>query len=177
MNKKTGILLLLLGTIVMIGVMVKTGASLKTAATPKGIIDLEFAYNTAKTNVVLSAWNPQPGDAVNIKKAAIINTCLDFIFLLFYSLLLFFTCDKIALINKSKMGVSIANGAIWAGLLDIIENAGMLMTLSGNGSATVAFITAFCSIIKWGLVIAAILYALAGIIKLAIHKKFGLLLS
>jgi hypothetical protein len=177
MNKKTGLLLLLLGTIIMMVVMAKTGASLKTPLTPKGIIDLEFAYNTAKTNVVLAAWGPLHGEGANNITAAIINTCLDFIFLFFYSLLLFFTCDKIALINKSKMGLSIANGAIWAGLLDIVENAGMLMTLSGNGSGTVAFITTFTSIIKWGLVIAAVLYALGSIIQLLIQKRFRYLWS
>lgn len=158
MNKKRGILILLVGTIIMIVVMAKTGALLNTPATPLGILDLEFAYNTTKTDVVLTAWSLQPGSTVDNISAAKINTYLDFIFLLFYSLLLFFTCDKIALINKSKTGVSIANGAIWAGLLDIIENAGMLMTLSGNGSGTVAFITTSCSIIKWGLAIAAVLY-------------------
>jgi hypothetical protein len=177
MNKKRGILILLAGTIIMMVVMAKTGASLNTAATPLGILDLEFAYNNAKTAAVLNAWSLQPGNTIDNISAAKINTYLDFIFLLFYSLLLFFTCDKIAVINKSKTGVSIANGAIWAGLLDIVENGGMLMTLSGNGSATVAFITSFCSIIKWGLAIAAVLYALGGIIQLTFQKKFHLLLS
>jgi hypothetical protein len=91
--------------------------------------------------------------------------------------LLFFTCDKIGRITKSKLGISMANGAIWAGLLDIVENAGMLMTLSGNGSGTVAFITSFCAIIKWGLVIAVVLYALGGIVQLIIRKQLSLLLA
>ena len=40
----------------MIVVMAKTGATLKTAATPNGILDLEFAYNSTKTTAVTNAW-------------------------------------------------------------------------------------------------------------------------
>lgn len=170
--KKYALLILLAGTAVMIVVMAKTGAPLKTAATPKGILDLEFAYSAAKASEVKQAWLP----ADNIA-AATINTYLDFIFLFFYALFLFFTCDKIARITKSRVGTLVANGALYAGLLDIIENTGMLMTLSGTVSGNTAFITTFCSIIKWALALAAVLYLLAGCIQLLMQKKFRLLLA
>ncbi|MEI7736701.1 MAG: hypothetical protein WCI49_14635, partial [Ferruginibacter sp.] len=167
--KKYALLILFLGTLIMIVVMGKTGAPLITAATPNGIIQLEFAYDTAKTNTVIQAWASD--GSTNRIGAAQINTYLDFIFLFFYALFLFFTCDKIARISKSKTGTMIANGVIWAGLLDILENAGMLMTLSGKVSGTIAFMTTFFSVLKWGLVIAAILYVLLGSIQLIAKKK------
>ena len=173
--KKYWLLLLLIGTGIMIVVMAKTGATLKTPDTPKGILDLEFAYNSSKTATVLNAWAPN-GNVDNIS-AAKINTYLDFIFLFFYSFFLFFTCDKIARITKSKLGAFIANGALYAGILDVVENAGMLMTLSGGASGTTAFITTFCSVIKWALAIAAVLYLLGGCIQLLLQKKFSLLLA
>lgn len=167
--KKYALLILLLGTLIMIVVMGKTGAPLKTAATPNGILQLEFAYNTEKTSTVIQAWAPD-GNSNRIH-AAQINTYLDFIFLFFYTLFLFFTCDKIARISKSKTGAMIANGIIWAGLLDVLENAGMLFTLAGNTSGTIAFMTTFFSVIKWALAAAAVLYVLVGCIQLIAAKK------
>lgn len=169
--------LLFAGTVIMMVVMAKTGASLKTPATPKGIIDLEFAYSTTKANIVTNAWAWQPGKSTDNNSVARINTYIDFIFLIFYALFLFFTCDRIAWLTKSNTGERIANGAIWAGLLDVIENAGMLYTLSGHGSGIMAFITTCCALIKWLLVIAAAGYAVVGIIQLLRHKKIRLLFA
>lgn len=153
--------------------MSKTGASLKTPATPKGILDLEFAYNSTKTTAVINAW--APNSTVDNISAAKNNTYYDFIFLLFYALFLFFTCKKIALINNSSIGWLIAKGALAAGGLDVFENAGMLITLSGNSSDSIAILTTIISVIKWGLAIAAVIYMLAGLIKLIANKKLGLL--
>lgn len=169
--KKYLLLFLLIGNLVMIVVMTKTGASLKTPATPKGILDLEFAYDTSKAAIVTTAW---AGDNI---AAAKINTYLDFIFLLFYSLFLFFTSDKIARITKSNAGKLIANGALYAGILDIVENAGMLMTLSGSTSGTTAFLTSACSVIKWILALLAAVYCLGGFIYIITQKKLKLLLA
>lgn len=167
--KKYSLLILLLGTVIMIVIMGKTGAPLKTSATPKGILNLEFAYDTVRTNSILQAWAPA-GNTDNIS-AAKTNTFLDFIFILFYSLFLFFTCDKIARISKSKTGSMIANGIIWAALLDVLENTGMLMTLYGKISAGAAFMTTFFSVLKWTLAAIAVLYVSVGIIQLLLTKK------
>jgi hypothetical protein len=152
-------------------VMTKTGAPLKTPDTPKGILDLEFAYNTSKAAIVTTAW---AGATIGAAKT---NTYLDFIFLLFYSLFLFFASDKIARIIKSKAGTLIANGALYAGLLDVVENAGMLMTLSGNTSGTTTFLTTACAVIKWALALLAAAYCLAGLIYIISKKKMKLLLA
>jgi hypothetical protein len=162
--KKYLLLLLLTGSIVMIIVMAKTGASLKTVATPKGILDLEFAYNSTKATAVITAWQPATGDHNNIKTANI-NTYLDFIFLFFYSLFLYFTCKKIGRITAGawgKAGILFAQGALLAGILDILENAGMLRTLSGNIDDLIALSTTICSVIKWVLALLAVVYCVAG---------------
>ena len=155
--------------------MGKTSTTLKTAATPIGILNLEFAYNKAKTAIVVTAWAPNNNiDNITVAKN---NTYYDFIFLAFYASFLFFTCKKIAQIKNSNTGILIAKGAVAAGILDIAENAGMLFTLSGNVSSTVAIITAVCAAIKWLLAITAAIYCLAGIVYLIRHKKFYMLLS
>lgn len=173
--KKYRLLLLMTGTLVMVVVMAKTSASLKTPATPKGILDLEFAYNTAKTTAVMSAW--APNNSINNISTATNNTYYDFIFLLFYSLFLFYTCKKIAGITNNKIGVPIAKGALSAGFLDIFENTGMLITLSGNSSGTIALCTTIISVIKWALAITAVVYLLVGLIQLLITKKINLLFT
>ncbi len=51
-----------------------------------------------------------------------------------------------------------AKGALIAGVLDILENTGMLLTLNGHLSQYSTLLTFIFSISKWILVIAAILY-------------------
>src|SRR6187399_2153503 len=92
--KKYAIPIFLAGTLLMIYIMSRTGASLKTPATPLGILNLEFAYDTAKTSVVMNAW--APSNNIDNIAAAKLNTWVDFLFIFFYSFFLFFACTKIA---------------------------------------------------------------------------------
>ncbi len=162
---------LFLGTIAMMVVMVKIGAPLKTDAAPSGILNLEFAYNTTKTTPIINSWISTPGtDNIAVAK---INTYWDFLFLFFYSGFLFLTCKKIAVYMNgglAKAGNFIAKGTLLAGFLDVLENTGMLLTLNDQGSSTIAFCTTFFSVIKWGLVIIALLYVLTGLLLTAYRK-------
>lgn len=165
--KKLLLPLFFAGTIIMIVVMAKTGAALKTDFTPHGILDLEFAYDTAKTAVVVNAW--APADGLDNIAAAKTNTYFDFLFLFFYSIFLFLACRKIAQNIKgpvAKAGNAIATGGLLAGLLDILENLGMLITLGGHVSGTIAFLTTFFAVVKWALAIIAVLYVLTGLLAL-----------
>jgi len=173
--KKYLLLILLIGTGVMIVVMTKTGATLKTPATPRGILDLEFASNSSKVAIVTTAW---AGDNIGAAKT---NTYLDFLFLIFYSLFLFFTCKKIARLSSgwfSNTGLLFAKGALIAGLLDVLENSGMLYNLSfSNGPGIVALLTTTCSLIKWGLALTAAAYCLTGLVYIITQKKLRSLLA
>lgn len=153
------------GTVVMIFVMAISGKSLKTPSTPHGIIDLEFAYNNSQVEKVIQAWQSvqESVDRIHIAKQ---NTYYDFLFLLFYSPFLFLCCkalsnDK----NKrfAKPGNIIAKGALVAGLLDVLENLGMLQSLNGEISNNIATFTFAASVLKWLIVLIvglSILYAL-----------------
>lgn len=157
--------ILAIGTAVMIYIMVTTGTPLKTPATPKGILDLEFAYDRIHTDAVLTAWSVD-----GKKEAAIKNTLWDFCFLVFYSLFLFSCCKKLSekfAVNDWKYGAAraFAKVALLVGLLDIGENMGMLQTLDSNGGDTVAMVTAACASIKWILVILVILYILFALLS------------
>ncbi|MEP7110233.1 MAG: hypothetical protein ABI760_19715 [Ferruginibacter sp.] len=168
---RSRVLFLFAGTLVMIAVMAKTGATLKTPATPKGILELEFARNAGQASAVVGAWKGI-GTADNIQ-AAKINTWLDFVFLLFYSTFLYTLCRLLADSFSGFLCITgrfLAKGALVAGLLDTLENAGMLVTLYGHISDDCALLTYILSITKWIIASSAVGYILmAG--SVSIHQK------
>jgi hypothetical protein len=168
---RTKLLILAVGTIIMLVVMSKTGAPLKTPATPIGILNLEFASNTESVNVILLAW--QKTTATDNIKAAIINTMLDFIFLLFYSLFLNGLCYNIAskLIGMLAItGKIIAKAAFLAGVLDVIENMGMLLSLNNHLNNTIVMVTFIAAAIKWFIVLVILLYIIVGGLTMLLNK-------
>ncbi len=161
-----------IGTIAMMVVMAKTGAILKTPEAPMGILNLEFAYNISKTTPIINSWASISN--TDVITAAKNNTYWDFLFLFFYAGFLFLACKRIASKtagNFSKAGNILAKGALLAGLLDVIENAGMLFTLSNQESTAIALGTTVISIIKWVLALVAVLYVLTGLLALAFRKN------
>lgn len=145
----------------MMVVMAITSSTLKTPSTPKGILDLEFACDATKASAVINAWDGiSPVDNIHIAK---INTWLDFIFLFFYSLFLYHACKLLAASFSGFLfttGRILAKGALAAGVLDVLENVGMLITLHGHLSDSCTMLTFIFSIIKWMLALAAVLYIL-----------------
>lgn len=143
--------------------MQHTGASLKTNETPLGILDLEFASSVSKATIVINAWQ-KTGNPDNIQ-AAKLNTELDFIFLIFYSIFLNIACRSVAMLYTGTvrtLGLIAAFGAIAAGLMDIMENIGMLLTLHGHIYPAVTLLTFTFSVIKWGLALLALMYFVVG---------------
>lgn len=138
--------------------MAKTGATLKTPATAIGIIDLEFAYSSEKAFTVINAWKNGPVDKIPAAKN---NTFFDFIFLFFYSLFLYHTCKLIAVSFSGFLWITgrlTAKLTLAAGLLDVFENVGMLITLQGHISDGCSLLTFIFSITKWIIILAAVMY-------------------
>lgn len=161
MTGKINGIFIIAGTLMMAYVMAESGKTLKTPETPQGIINLEFAHNRQRVNEVMMAWTFPGTNNIDNISVAIQNTWFDFIFLFFYSLMLFYACRSISsayngILNKS--GKLLAMGSLYAGLFDIAENAGMLFSLNGYTSDTIAFFTVCFSAIKWALVLTALSY-------------------
>ena len=170
-SKKYRLLLLFAGVLAMMIVMAISGATLKTPQTPNGILNLEFAYNSAKATYLINAWTGIiPFDNVF---AAIINTWLDYIFLFFYSAFFYHFCTWLSNYFSGILLVTgrfLAKAALVAGALDMLENAGMLITLNGHISDTTTLLTVLFSLTKWLLVLVILLYILiAG--ALILYKK------
>lgn len=157
------------GTFLMIYVMSVTGAPLKIKPTPAGILNLEFASNASSTSIVINAWEKE-----GLIHQAEINTRWDFLFILFYSTLLFILCSSVANKNAShtfvrKTGRFLAAAAWAAGLLDVLENGGMLFSLTGRIRENISLFTFTASVMKWSLVTACVLYIVAGFL----YSLFG----
>ena len=76
------------GVIIMMFVMAETGTSLKTAATPHGILDLEFAYNTTKE--MLLSRHGIGSHTIQLTKTALQESILTSILFFCSSMLLFY---------------------------------------------------------------------------------------
>jgi len=172
--KKILIPLFILGTGFMMYIMSQTSTLLKTPETKAGIINLELANTTSKTSAILTAWAPTA--TTNRIEVAKINTYWDLLFLFFYAGLLYLLCHFIADNTAgaiARAGRLVANAAIVAGICDVMENTGMLFSLNGLVSPIVSGCTAFFSVIKWGLVVIAILYVLVGLLVVGYRKVSG----
>ncbi|MGC4103093.1 hypothetical protein [Ferruginibacter sp.] len=166
--KQWPLLLLLTGTLAMAVFMTINGAPLKTPQTPHGIIDLEFAYNTEKVNIIATAWQLQSADGLD--DVAENNTMWDFVFILFYASFFFAACKTLSkkFITthwKHTAGIFLSKTAIAAGVLDIGENLGMLQTLSARGNDSIYLFTALCASVKWLLVLLILIYLLFALIS------------
>lgn len=161
--RKYFFLFIFIGTLLMIVVMQHTGASLKTVTTPYGILDIEFANTVSRANEVIDSWE-KTGNPDNIQVAKL-NTELDFIFLLFYSIFLSMSCRSVAVLYTGiagTLGLIASFGAIAAGVLDILENAGILLMLHGHIYPWVTLLTFAVSVTKWVLALMAVLYLVIG---------------
>lgn len=147
----------------MVVVMAIAGKALQIDATPFGILHLEFAYRAADVQMIVSSWGK-----LGLISNAIRHTWLDFFFLLGYAPFLAWTCGWLAAQNSGiwqRIGQYLYYGAWTAGLLDILENAGMLYHLQFAPLDEVAFFTALVSVVKWMLALTALAYVVVGGIK------------
>lgn len=160
----------------MVIVMGRTGKPLKTATTPNGIVNLELAYNTAKINAVFKAW--QINTPVSKIPAAKTNTWWDFLFIFFYAGLLYLCCRKFYEKYKHagffyNTGGLLAKAVLVAAALDVIENMYLLKLLDVHITNAFATACSACAMVKFTLLIMAVIYILISLVKLAFTKRLA----
>jgi hypothetical protein len=163
------IFLLFSGTLIMMGIVLYTGAPLQTKKLPGGIVELELAGSYKKVQYVIETWKNGAANGMNLIGIAKTNTYLDFFFLLFYAPFLYGFARNLAKQAPRKNNFysllhKFAMAALIAGVLDILENGGMLLSLFQYGSPMITMFTLAMSSIKWLLIlvlISLILVALA----------------
>jgi hypothetical protein len=133
------------------------GASLK----PPGIIGFELAFTTSNARRIVGGW------AGSLDVAAK-QVWYDYVFILGYACSLLFICFHAADYASHRGHADLASlaefagyGALLAGLLDGIENVGLLLMLAGRISTLIVLVTSLCATMKFVLALAAIPVACA----------------
>ena len=162
--------LLIVLTIIFYFIMQRKGKALIIdSVADKGIISLEFASNTKKTQQIITAWKKQ-----KVLANAVSLQWLDFPFLIIYSTTLSLGCiwSTVLLSNFTLTWISTGIVLAWsqwvAALFDILENLALFPALKENKSwGFLPQIAAICAALKFSLVFTGILYiAVSVVIKL-----------
>ncbi|MBX2932055.1 MAG: hypothetical protein KF781_08930 [Chitinophagaceae bacterium] len=143
-------------TVIMIIVLRYFSVGLVTDYSPMGIVSFELAKNMKDAYAIMAA--------VGIKPLQI-NIAVDFAFIIAYCLFLFLCCK--ALMSKyntntgKTIGLIFLELSVLVGVLDLVENIAMLITLGGYGSNISISISRWSAIIKFSLAALVILYILS----------------
>ncbi len=143
------------------------GTDLQSEQTPLGIVSFELANNFETAKHMM--------DTVGIKPMQF-NTGLDFVFIIAYTSF-FLLCCK-ALMNNYRssglktIGLIFLELSVLVGVLDLVENIAMLITLGGYGSNLSVTISHWAAITKFSLAaFVAVYITIASILMYFISKK------
>ena len=131
------------------------------------VIDFELAHTPAAAREMMETWGEEG------VRAARRQTVLDYPFLLCYSCLI--ALGIIAVLHNARGGVAaLGRGLAWcqwiAALLDAVENAGLLIILSGRPETPWPQIAFYCAGLKFALITVGVLYIL---IALPLGRRKG----
>jgi hypothetical protein len=172
MRGKLLISFLFAGTIYMMLVMRFHGKPLMQVPTAQaGILSLEFAKTKTRAAEIVTAWSSI--SSKNLRQHAIINTHIDFAFILFYSLFLFTACYAFSMYQQGSLrsiSKTISLFGLKAGLPDVVENFFLLRMLHNYFSEAEVRLTWWLALIKFSLAAIAVLWILFSLVHLLIKK-------
>jgi len=149
----------LLAVVTFIGIGA-TNRPLQTVTAPEGVLSLQFAGTPDRAEAVVASWDEKQ------RIYAAFNTGLDYLFLAVYSPLLGLICAYLARVHAAASrwatatGHTLAWAVLVAGLLDGVENYGLLRLLLDPRDAALARLTTVCATVKFGLILVAVSYVL-----------------
>jgi hypothetical protein len=153
--KNLTIIFLTIGVVFMLFMMMKIGSILKTPETPTGILNIEFAHDTADMKRILKAWTVRKIEGQTVLDAAKTHTFWDFAFIFFYAGFFFYGNTLLSEKFRGRFikiceWASVA--ALFAGLFDCCENGLILTSLSGKYSTLIVSFTKLFAILKFILI-------------------------
>ncbi|MFL5810405.1 MAG: hypothetical protein ACJ749_12850 [Flavisolibacter sp.] len=162
MNRK--LLISFLAMVIMIIVMRMQGSMLITTASPKGILDLEFAKTAERLNYLRLFLD---------HGAVVQNIFLDFLFIAAYTWFFVTACLFVKERNAwSKWSDHFKGIAIAAALFDVCENFLMLLVWNERFGPGLLQIVYYCAAIKFILAGMVVMYLLISIPFIFRRKKF-----
>lgn len=134
--------LLLVLTVIMVFIM-------QALSPPPSIVPFEFASTYAEAETWLRKWG------YNGQRQAVIQTYVDFLFLILYATTLALFCFRLAREQKDlyrSISLFLGWSMFGAGLLDAVENVAMLQTLYGSELDLFPLISSYAAFGKFFLV-------------------------
>lgn len=161
-------------TIIVMGSLQALGRPLQTQVAPFGIISYELAGDLSVAREMISSWGVQ-GQA-----SAGLNLGLDFLFIPLYAGAISLGCVLVSrgLGGSSQLGSGLgfllAWAMVFAGVLDVVENFGLIRVLLGSEREVWPLLARWSAILKFTLVGAGIGYViLGGLVSLYFRSKPG----
>lgn len=135
------------------------------------MIDLEMAGTIANANHLLNYWNGR-----GVLDWIYFHLGLDYLFIVSYSVFLFFACHTSALQIKSfpffiHLGLVIGWVQPLAGILDVVENYALLHILSNTTNEFWAQIANLCAVPKFAIALSGFAYC---VLALTISTSSGI---
>ena len=157
--RKTVFYVCLALTIIIFGIFSFLDQPLKTSAAPNGIVSFELAFTEDAAQSILNSWDE------NARLFAAFGLGFDFLFMPAYAVALSLGL-LLAGTNKVYWYSSLTNwlgwGALAAALFDVVENYALWNILLGTAVSSYPQLAGICASIKFFLLIAGVLTALAG---------------
>jgi hypothetical protein len=161
------ILIAIVATVVIFLVMRWLSNEVTTPATPKGIVSFELAKNFTTAQTMMQA--------AGVKNMQF-NTGIDFLFIIAYTSLFLLCCkalmDNYRSSGLKTIGLIFLELSVLVGILDLVENIAMLITLGGYGSDISVTISRWAAIVKFCVAGMVLMYIIvAAVIMYFISKK------
>lgn len=133
------------------------------------IVDFELAGSVAKADQIITAWS-----ATDHIRAGF-SLGFDYLYMPVYSTTIALACIMAVGVLKRKawhtIGLWLAWGLWVAALSDALENLALFTELLGNNVAPWPQVAQICATIKFGLILAGLLYVIVGVIGKLVTRK------
>ena len=132
------------------------------------IVEFELAGSVPNAQAILDAWSET--DRIR----AGFSLGFDYLYIPVYSTTIALACVLAAFVLKSKAWRSIGMLLAWslwaAAIFDAIENVALFTVLLGNNVAPYPQLAQICATVKFGLILAGLLYAAVGLVVRLVRK-------
>ena len=132
------------------------------------IVDFELAGSVPQAQAIIDAWSET--DRIR----AGFSLGFDYLYMPVYSTTIALACLMAAGVLKRKawytLGLLLAWGLWVAAICDAAENLALFTVLLGNNAAPWPQVAQICATIKFGLILAGLVYVVAGVVLRLIKK-------
>lgn len=154
-NTRRAFLWLLLATLVVVVAFQVVGP------TGPGVVDLELAFTYERTVSLIEQWS------VPEQLRLAFGMGFDYLFMPLYSTTIALACVWVTQVSRQgwRSAAALFAWAVWvAAGFDAVENVAMFTSLLGAASATTALVAGLCAVVKFALIIAAVVFVVVALV-------------